>query len=98
MLKRCAFVLSAESSFSSDQANYLQVTRESHDDQEALENDYPSAEGDSKDVIYQWVKETIRGTEGMPIGIQVIGRPWQEETVIAAMKQIQLAINKHSVQ
>lgn len=84
--------------FLSDQANYfLQVTRESRDDQEALENDYPSADEDSKDVIYQWVKETIRGTESMPIGLQVIGRPWQEESVIEAMKQIQLALNKHAL-
>ena len=30
---------------------------------------------------------------GMPLNVQVIGKPWQEETVIYAMKQLHYALN-----
>ena len=35
------------------------------------------------------VKNGMEGTEGFPIGVQVIGKPWQEEMVIGAMKEIE---------
>jgi len=30
-----------------------------------------------------------RGTAGLPIGVQIVGRPWREEVVLAAMKAIE---------
>ena len=70
------------------------ITSENSDDQNSLEALYPRI-GDANDIVYKWVKLSTRGAEKIPLNVQVIGRPWQEELVIAAMKQIQSALNKH---
>ena len=49
----------------------------------------------SRIIVYQWVKEGARGATKMPLNIQIIGRPWQEETVILAMKKLEFALNKN---
>lgn len=54
---------------------------------------YPEI-GDPGDKIYKWIKDAVSGAENMPLNVQVIGRPWQEETVIAAMKSLDEALHK----
>ena len=58
-----------------------------------MDENYPSI-GDPREIVYQWVKEGTRGATKMPLNIQIIGRPWQEETVILAMKKLEFALNK----
>ena len=33
----------------------------------------------------------------MPLNVQIIGRPWHEEEVLVAMKQLQTALNSFPV-
>ncbi len=40
------------------------------------------------DLVYAWVRRGTKGATGLPLNIQVIGKPWQEEKVIGAMKLI----------
>ncbi len=37
-----------------------------------------------------------RGSAGLPIGVQLVGRPWHEETVLAAMKVVETAAKSGS--
>ena len=62
------------------------MSTETAADQKALESDFPGYE---KDLVYGWVKEGTRGAEGMPLNVQVIGRPWQEEKVLRIMKELE---------
>ncbi len=32
----------------------------------------------------------FRGSTGLPLGVQVVGRPWQEETVLAVMRDLEI--------
>ncbi len=66
-------------------AGSVTVARESEADQAALE-DYPGRE---KDLVYGWVKEGTRGAQGMPLNVQVVGRPWTEELVLRVMRELQ---------
>ena len=38
---------------------------------------------------YGWVKEGTKGAQGMPLNVQIIGRPWNEELVLRAMIGLQ---------
>ncbi len=54
--------------------------------------------GDSYSNVFNmtgWPAASVRaGTspEGLPIGVQVVGRPWREDVVLAAAKAIELAL------
>ena len=58
---------------------------------------YPSDADKKKDLVYKWVKESTFGANGMPLNVQIIGRPWHEEEVLVAMKQLQTALNSFPV-
>ena len=74
----------------------IQVTEESENDQLGLKF-YPSDADEKKDLVYKWVKESTYGAKGMPLNVQIIGRPWHEEEVLVAMKQLQAALNSFPV-
>ena len=59
-----------------------------------MRTSYP--ENGKRDLIYEWVKQGSTGALGMPLNVQVVGKPWQEETVLAAMIQLQKAISSSS--
>ena len=65
-------------------AGILPVTRESADDQAALEADYPDT-----DANFRLARQAGRGAEGCPLGVQVIGRHYQEEMVLHVMSTIE---------
>ena len=76
-------------------AGVVPITKESEDDQIAfLESGLPP-EGASKgifgqpDLVYIRLLESLEGAVGLPHGVQVIGRPYEEEKVIAVMKLIE---------
>ena len=62
------------------------MSTESSADQEALETSFPGFE---RDLTTGWVKEGTRGAEGMPLNVQVIARPWQEEKLLRIMKEME---------
>jgi amidase len=35
-----------------------------------------------------------KSPEGLPIGVQIVGRPWQEETVLAIAREIEIACGR----
>ena len=51
-----------------------------------MRNSYP--ENGKRDLIYEWAKQGSTGALGMPLNVQVIGKPWQEEMVLAVMKEL----------
>ncbi|KAK8379951.1 hypothetical protein O3P69_019768 [Scylla paramamosain] len=64
------------------------VTHETQDDQEKLA-DYPAHHAALRNV-----KEATLGAEGLPIGVQVIGLPWQEETVCRVMLDLETQLKR----
>ena len=56
------------------------------DDVKKTMDEYP---GSATDWVYRKIRESIIGAEGLPLSVQVIGRPWTEEIVIYAMKELE---------
>jgi len=48
----------------------------------------------SRDQVDAAARETERGSAGLPIGMQVIARPWQDHIALAAMGAIEAAARK----
>jgi len=66
----------------------LPVTRETEEDQAELSN-YKVYD----DLMHRLARNATRGATGCPIGVQVVGRHFQEELVIHAMETIQNLVN-----
>ena len=44
----------------------------------------------NKDILFQLVYEGAKqNTIGLPLNVQIIGRPWQEELVLHVMKLLE---------
>ena len=43
----------------------------------------------SRDQVVRVARETERGSTGLPVAVQVIGRPWRDHVVLAAMARIE---------
>lgn len=67
-------------------AGSLPVTSENEEDQRLLKQQYPGKEVDPQ---YGWVKDGTTGAQGMPLNVQVIGRPWCEELVLRVMQELE---------
>jgi Asp-tRNA(Asn)/Glu-tRNA(Gln) amidotransferase A subunit family amidase len=50
-----------------------------------------SDRGASGDIVDQVARETERDSAGLPIGVQVIARPWRDHVALAAMTAIEAA-------
>ena len=46
----------------------------------------------SRDRVAGGAYDTERGSAGLPAGIQIVGRPWREDTVLAAMEAIEAIV------
>jgi fatty acid amide hydrolase len=44
----------------------------------------------SRDRLEDGAYETDLGSAGLPVGVQIVGRPWREDTVLAAMEAIEI--------
>ena len=53
---------------------------------------YPANEDYLLKLVYQGACEN---TVGLPLNVQVVGRPWQEELVLHVMKLLQDNVNFH---
>jgi fatty acid amide hydrolase len=43
----------------------------------------------SRDRVERAVRDSERGTAGLPVGVQVVARPWREDLVLAVMSQLE---------
>lgn len=43
----------------------------------------------SKDAVLETARKIDEGSEGLPVGVQVVGRHWQEEQVLSVMKVLE---------
>lgn len=67
-------------------AGVVPITEENEEDQALLE------EYNHKDLFCYLLKQTTKGATGMPLSIQVVGLPFQEEAVLHGMQILQSAI------
>lgn len=49
------------------------------------------AERDLGEVAHRVARDTERGSAGLPIGVQVVARPWRDHVALAAMRAIERA-------
>lgn len=56
------------------------------------ETDWPGA----VDRLDHKARRFLEGSAGLPVAVQVIGRPWQEERVLAAMAAIEAAVRSRA--
>ena len=45
----------------------------------------------TNDVLYNIIKNGTKGAIGLPLNVQVIGKPWHEELVLSVMKEFENA-------
>jgi fatty acid amide hydrolase len=50
----------------------------------------------SFDVVERTALATDRGSAGLPIGVQLMGRPWRDDVVLAAMRAIEQAARQRA--
>ncbi len=62
------------------------VTNENAEDQARLDDYHIS---DHFDILDAKLRDGLRGAEGLPLGVQVVGRRFQEEMVLHAMKELE---------
>lgn len=56
--------------------------------------DEESVRPPSRDLMDRVARETERGSAGLPIAVQLIGRPWRDHVVLAAMAKIEAEARK----
>ncbi|RXG63436.1 Fatty acid amide hydrolase 1, partial [Armadillidium vulgare] len=62
------------------------VTNETEEDQVQLEN------YSERDRLFYLAKQSAKGATGLPIGVLISGRPWEEELVCRGMKELEEAL------
>jgi len=72
-------------------AGVVPVTRESEQDQLNLDTYRQD------DLVFRLAKQATRGALNMPIGVQIVGLPWQEELVLRVMSELDNQIKRSSV-
>ena len=45
----------------------------------------------TNDILYKLIKSGTEGAVGLPLNVQVIGKPWHEEMVLGVMKELETA-------
>jgi fatty acid amide hydrolase len=48
----------------------------------------------SKDIILKLARQVSEGSAGLPVGVQVVARPWREHEALAAMAAIEAVVRK----
>src|SRR5262249_27221729 len=49
----------------------------------------------SVDLVARAARQSEQGSAGLPLGVQVVARPWREHVALAAMRAIQVAARAH---
>ena len=68
----------------------LPVSLYTEADAEAAKTEYPTGGDLTLEVMKR--AATSGDSVGLPLNVQVIGRPWQEEVVLGAMKEVERVI------
>lgn len=50
-----------------------------------------SSRSESRDVVQRLARKVEQGSVGLPIGVQVVARPWREHVALAAMQALETA-------
>ncbi|HZW52552.1 MAG TPA: amidase family protein, partial [Candidatus Elarobacter sp.] len=50
----------------------------------------------SRDAVDRVAATVRRGSAGLPVGVQIIARPWREDVALAAMRAIQSAASERA--
>jgi fatty acid amide hydrolase len=58
--------------------------------------DEESQRGASRDLIQRAARAVEAGSAGLPVGVQVVARPWREHVALAAMQAIEHGARKHA--
>ena len=45
----------------------------------------------TNDILYKIIRNGTKGAVGLPLNVQVIGKPWQEEMVLYVMSELERA-------
>jgi fatty acid amide hydrolase len=61
-----------------------------------VRSDEESGRKQSFDVVERTALATDRGSTGLPIGVQLMGRPWRDDVVLAAMRAIELGARQRA--
>ena len=51
----------------------------------------------TNDILYKIIRNGTKGAVGLPLNVQVIGKPWQEEMVLYVMSELERAAKYSSV-
>ena len=46
-------------------------------------------------MFYKTIRKAMEGTEGLPMGVQILGKPYQEEMVLGVMKTLEKLRNEN---
>jgi fatty acid amide hydrolase len=58
------------------------------------EDEQGSREQRTRDRVMRAAAETDAGSAGLPVGVQVVARPWREDVVLAVMRRLQDSIRE----
>jgi fatty acid amide hydrolase len=58
------------------------------------EDEQASREQRTRDRVMRAAAETDAGSAGLPVGVQVVARPWREDVVLAVMRRLQDSIRE----
>lgn len=47
---------------------------------------------DNEDNMTRIIREDIKSSEGMPLGVQIMGLPFEDETVLSLLEELQGAV------
>ena len=50
----------------------------------------------SRDIVEQAARKVELGSAGLPVGVQVVARPWREHVALAAMRAIEEVVRARS--
>ena len=50
----------------------------------------------SRDMMEKAARNVELGSAGLPVGVQVVARPWREHVALAAMRALEEAASKHA--
>jgi fatty acid amide hydrolase len=50
----------------------------------------------SRDRVEQAARKVVLGSAGLPVGVQVVARPWREHVALAAMSAIEEVLRTHT--
>jgi fatty acid amide hydrolase len=54
-----------------------------------VRDDETSARAESKDRALRTAREVDEGSAGLPVGVQIVGRHWREDVVLAVMRALE---------